>query len=91
MHCGDVLTDRGFMSVKPNGKICSIAEQIIEDPVSEITFKFEALDNGSTKLTLYGDLPFGNRELIFDPEGNNSGSGTATVPLCRPSWIREIK
>ncbi len=79
------------MSVKPNGKICAIAEQIIEDPVSELTLQFEHMENGLTKLTIYGDLPFGNRDFVFDSGGAMSGAGTATAGLCRPSWLREVK
>ncbi len=76
------------MATKPDGNICSIREQIIDDPVSELTFQFEAMTDGTSRLRIYGDLPFGNREFIFDGEGNEAGAGTALVSQCRPSWLK---
>ncbi len=79
------------MPLKPNGQLCSIREQLIEDPVSGLTLQFDRLDNGTTKLLIYGDLPYGNREFIFDERGEQIASGVALGSVCRPSWIRQVK
>lgn len=79
------------MATKPNGNICLIREQIIEDPVSGLTLQFEYRDNGTSKLTIYGDLPFGSREIIFDENGEEAAAGTAITGPCRASWLRKVK
>ena len=83
------------MAIKPNAKVCSISEQIIEDLVTGITLQFVKYENhrgeDQVKLTLYGDFPFGNREIIFDKDGKECASGTATNGPCRPSWLQEVK
>ena len=79
------------MTIKPNGQICIIKEQIIEDLVSGLTLQFERLDTETTKLTIYGDIPFGNREIIFDKDGEETGAGTALMGVRRPSWLSEVK
>ena len=75
------------MAVKPQAKRWIIQEQIIEDPVSGLTFQFEVMPKGDARLRVYGDLQFGNREFIFDSEGKEAGAGTAITGLCRPSWL----
>ncbi len=79
------------MAIKPNGEFCKIREQIIEDPVSGLTLQFEVRDNGTTKLLIYGNLPYGNRDFVFDVEGRLDGAGTFLGSPCRPSWVRAIK
>ena len=79
------------MPSKPNGGICQIKEQIIEDQVSGLTLQFERCEEGTSCLRIYGDLPFGNREIFFDAEGEKEGAGTSLVELRRPSWVREVK
>ena len=79
------------MALKPNGAICKIREQIIDDPVSGLTLQFEARDDGTTRLLLCGNLPFGNRDFVFDADGQEAGAGTSTAGACRPSWLREVK
>jgi len=78
------------MAIKPTGKPCLIREQIIEDPVSELTLQFEAFDNGTVRLCIYGDLPFGNREFIFDENGELGGTGTALAGRCQATWLRNV-
>ena len=68
----------------------SIQEQIIEDPVSGLTFQFEVMPKGDARLRVYGDLPFGNREFIFDSDGREAGAGTAISGLCRASPLRLV-
>lgn len=75
------------MAVKPQATQWIIREQIIEDPVSGLTFQFEVMPKGDARLRVYGDLPFGNREFIFDSQGKEAGAGTAITGLCRPSWL----
>ncbi len=79
------------MAIKPNGEFCKIREQIIEDPVSGLTLQFEVRDNGTTKLLIYGNLPYGNRDFIFDQGGEMTASGVALGYVCRPSWVRKLK
>ena len=79
------------MPIKPNGQMCNMKEQIVEDPASGLTLQFERWDNGCTRLLICGNLPFGNREIIFDQYGEEGAAGTALVGVCRPSWLREVK
>lgn len=80
------------MAIKPDGGMCEIREQIITDKVSGLTFQF-ALVPGSDapiRLRVYGDLPFGNREILFNQAGEEAGSGTALQGACRASWLKEV-
>ncbi len=78
------------MAVKPDAKDWTIKEQIIEDLATGLTFQFEVTPQGSTRFRIFGDLPFGNREFIFDRNGAEAGSGTVLSGLCRPSWLTAI-
>lgn len=79
------------MALKPDGQPVGIKEQIIEDRVSGLTLLFERLCDGTTRLVLSGAcLPFGNREIIFDANGEEAGGGAA-IGACRPSWLREVR
>lgn len=81
------------MSIKPNASNWTIKEQIIEDPVSGLTFQFEVdLESSApARLRIFGNLPFGNREIIFDQSGNEAGSGTVLGGLCRPAWSTKLE
>ncbi|MBJ7534575.1 hypothetical protein JDN40_10710 [Rhodomicrobium vannielii ATCC 17100] len=81
------------MTVKPNGGVCHIKEQIIKDDVSGLTFQF-ALAPGTdapVRMRVFGGLPYGNREILFDAEGVEAGAGTALTGSCTPSWLREVR
>jgi hypothetical protein len=80
------------MAVKPNGGTCTVREQIIEDPVSGLTFQFVSVPNSDApvRLRIFGDLPHGNREILFDKNGDEAGAGTSFSGSCNPSWLREI-
>jgi hypothetical protein len=78
------------MPLKPNGAVCAIKEQIVEDLASGLTLQFE-YDGGRTRLVIAGRaLPFGNREIIFDQEGREAAAGTLVGEFRRPSWLKEV-
>lgn len=78
------------MPIKPNGSLCSIKEQIIEDRASGLVLQFERME-GRTRLVIAGRaLPFGNREIIFDGEGREAAAGTLVGAFRRPSWLKEV-
>ena len=80
------------MAIKPDGLPCNIREQIITDLVTGLTLQFETVDDGTARLRIYGDsLPFGNREIIFDKDGGEAGSGVALAGPCRASWLEEVE
>lgn len=85
------LIHRGpHMPVKPNGALCAIKEQIVEDLASGLILQFEC-SNGHTRLVIAGrTLPFGNREIIFDTEGREAAAGTLVGEFRRPSWLKEV-
>lgn len=79
------------MAAKPDGKLWTVREQIFEDPSSGLTFQFEIMPDGDTRLRVFGEeLPFGNREYFFNANGEKDGSGTMTSGLCRPAWMTSI-
>lgn len=80
------------MAVKPDAGILKIKEQIIEDPVTGLSFQFVLVPESSAlyRLRIFGDLPYGNREIIFDKNGEEAGAGTALSGSCHPSWLQEV-
>ena len=80
------------MVVKPDAGILKIKEQIIEDPVSGLTFQFLLMPDSDApaRLRVFGALRHGNREFLFDRNGQEAGAGTAFGGTCRPSWLREV-
>ncbi len=80
------------MAVKPNGGVCTIREQIIEDPVSGLTIQFVSMPDSDApvRVRIFGNLPYGNREILFDKNGEEAGAGTAFGGSCRPGWLREV-
>lgn len=81
------------MAVKPNGSVCVIREQIIDDPVSGLTLQFvhKPGTDAPYRLHIQGNLPHGNREILFNEQGAEAGAGTALAGSCPPSWLREVK
>jgi hypothetical protein len=78
------------MPVKPNGALCAIKEQIVEDLASGLILQIECT-NGRTRLVIAGRaLPFGNREIIFDSEGREAAAGTLVGEFRRPSWLKGV-
>jgi hypothetical protein len=79
------------MPIKPNGVLCKVREQIVEDEASGLILQFECAE-GRTRLVIVGDaLPFGNREIVFDDEGREAAAGTLLGRFRRPSWLRKVK
>ncbi len=78
------------MPVKPNGVVCGIREQIIEDEATGLILQFECHD-GKPRLLIAGNaLPHGNREILFDHQGREAASGTLLGEFRRPSWLRQV-
>ncbi len=78
------------MPVKPNGKLCGIREQIIEDHATGLILQFEC-ENDKARLVIAGKaLPFGNREILFDGDGREAAAGTLLVEFRRPSWLKSV-
>jgi hypothetical protein len=78
------------MALKPNGLVCNVREQIVEDSASGLILQFECAE-GCLRLVIAGEsLPFGNRELIFDLEGREAAVGTLVGEFRRPSWLRKV-
>ena len=78
------------MPLKPQGALCAIKEQIVEDAASGLILQFECR-NGRTRLVIAGrSLPFGNREIIFDDEGREAAAGTLVGEFRRPSWLKSV-
>lgn len=81
------------MALKPNGRICQLREQIIEDKVSGLTLQIEFVEGSSAPvcLRIFGDLPYGNREFLFNSEGELGATGTALASSCRANWLKSVK
>ncbi len=78
------------MPVKPNGALCSIREQIIEDAATGLILQFECHD-GKPRLVIAGEfLQSGNREILFDKEGREAAAGTLLGEFKRPSWLKKV-
>ena len=59
------------------GEKITIKTQVIEDLASGLTIEFKARKDGEIRMLLKGSvLPFGNREIHFDNDGNYVGAGT---------------
>ena len=76
--------------IKPGALPCRIKEQIIEDQVTGLTLQFDALPDGTSRLTILGDFPLGNRNWIFNAEGEEAGGGSGLC--CAPSthWLLPV-
>ena len=78
------------MPVKPNGNMCSVREQIVEDVATGLILQFECVE-GRLRLVIAGEkLPFGNREILFDQDGRESASGTLLGVFRKPSWLKRV-
>ena len=79
------------MPLKPNGALCRIREQIIEDRASGLTLQFECIEDGRLRLVIAGDhIEVGNREILFDEHGREAGAGTLVGEFRKPSWLKGV-
>jgi len=79
------------MPLKPNGALCRVREQIIEDAASGLTLQFEC-DDCRLRLVIAGKvLASGNREHLFDEEGREAAAGTLIGEFRRPNWLKSCK
>lgn len=78
------------MALKPNGVVCKVREQIVEDPATGLILQFECAE-GRLRLVIAGEsLPFGNREILFDADGREAAAGTLLGEFRRPSWLKKV-
>ena len=80
------------MAIKPDAQDFIIKEQIVEDLVTGLTLQFVYMPDSDApyRLKISGDLPYGNREILFDKNGKEAGSGTSLVGSSPASWISEV-
>ncbi|HYX67279.1 MAG TPA: hypothetical protein VE935_23915 [Burkholderiales bacterium] len=77
------------MPLKPNGSLCQVREQIIEDMASGLILQFECRE-GRTRLVIAGTLSRGQREILFDDQGREVAAGTLVGEYRRPSWLKPV-
>ena len=78
------------MPLKPNGTLCQVREQIIEDMASCLILQFECKD-GRTRLVIAGNqLSQGQREILFDDQGREVAAGTLLGEYRRPTWLKPV-
>ncbi|HEX4146206.1 MAG TPA: hypothetical protein VHY91_22080 [Pirellulales bacterium] len=78
------------MRLKTNGQTWTIQEQIIEDVPTGLTLQFQIVPEDSEapyRLKISGDFPFGNREIMFGPDGNEARAAAVMAGLCEPTWL----
>jgi hypothetical protein len=78
------------MPIKPNGLVCKIREQIVEDLASGLTLQFECHGDRMRLVIAGKSLPFGNREILFDEDGREAAAGTRLGEFRRPSWLKKV-
>lgn len=80
------------MALKPEGQMCSIKEQIIEDPASGLTLQFARVesDDAPVRLKIFGYDHFSSREILFDANGREVGAGTSFGASKFTGWLQEV-
>jgi len=78
------------MPLKPNGLVCNVREQIVEDRATGPILQFECSEHGMRLVIAGKALPFGNREIIFDADGREAAAGTLLGEFRRPSWLKGV-
>lgn len=73
-------------------KLCNIREQVVNDFVLGLQIQFEVVNDGTTRLRFFGEgCETGNREIVFDKDGMECGSGTyCGEEPPKPSWPIEL-
>lgn len=78
------------MPLKPNGALCQVREQIIQDAASGLILQFEC-NHGRLRIVLAGKaLVHGNREILFDDQGREAAAGTLIGEFRKPSWLKGV-
>jgi len=79
------------MPLKPNGALCQVREQIIEDAASGLVLQFESTNGRGCRLVIAGrPLAQGHREILFDEHGREAAAGTVIGEFRRPSWLKPV-
>jgi hypothetical protein len=77
-----------------NDQKWTVAQQIIQDLPTGLTIQFETITNDPEapyRLRIYGgNLPNGNREILFNEQGTMIAAGTALTAHCKPTWLTQI-
>lgn len=64
---------------------CIVKEQTLEDEVTGLRFQFKSCPAGGFVMRVFGkQLPHGNRDIFFDEDGLECGSGTALGGPMKP-------
>jgi hypothetical protein len=86
----EITEGEATMPLKPNGALCRVREQIIEDAATGLILQFEC-DDGRLRIVLAGRaLTAGNREILFDEQGREAGAGTLVGEFRRPNWLKRV-
>jgi CheY-like chemotaxis protein len=75
------------VAVKPGARDLKIAEQIVEDPVTGLSFQFAVVDSSIApyRIRIFGGGARTAREIGFDERGHEAGGGTFLGGPSRPS------
>ena len=65
------------MALKPDGLVCRVREQVIEDLPSGLTLRFRTGNGGMRLVITSRALSVGSREFVFDAEGAFVRAGPA--------------
>jgi hypothetical protein len=82
------------MAEKPAGARFPVKEQILDDPVTGITFQFFAVpgnEEGPFRLRIFGNVPHVDHEFIFDRDGVIRGRETMLMRRHKPTWLTQVK
>ena len=75
------------VSLKTDGKLWQVREQIIEDGVTELSLQFEVSPDGLPILHIFG--PFGRRDFFFTNHGDLHDTGSS-LSHERPEWSTDV-
>ena len=78
------------MGMKEDCQTWTIKEQLIEDLSTGLTLEFEVVADdleAPFRLKISGDLPFGEREIMFGRDGKEACSAMVLAGLSSPTWL----
>jgi len=78
------------MGLKTNAQAWTIKEQTIEDLATGLTLRFRVVPEDREapfRLQIVGDLPFGDREIAFGPDGQEACASMAVPSFFKPGWL----